>query len=94
MCKNVIKNLGNNLIMIFTYIHDITSTYHDPSVSDDLTADINSSDQSSPLVIMGDLNSRTGIEDEKFNDPRLENFSYIEIMPRLHYLSEIIAIQS
>ena len=33
ICKNVIKNLENNLIMIFTYIHDITSTYHDPSVS-------------------------------------------------------------
>ena len=44
-------------------------------VSADIT---NLCDQSSPLFIMGDLNSRTGIEDEKFNDSRIDNFSYIE----------------
>ena len=67
VCKNIVKNLKTNLLIVCAYIHDITSTYYDPNVFDDLSTDItNFCNMNTPLIITGDLNSRTGIDDGFF----------------------------
>ena len=52
--------------------------HYDTNVFDDLSTDImNFCNMNTPLFITGDLNSRTGIEDDFFSDPQIDN-SYIE----------------
>jgi exonuclease III len=77
--KNVIQNLENNLVMVSAYIHDASSTYFKPPIFDELSADIvKFCDEKTPLILMGDLNSRTGVEDEKFVDKIIDSLSCIE----------------
>ena len=56
------------------YVHDITSAYFEPGVFDILSEDITKfCDMNTPLIITGDLNSRTGTEDENYDDFEVNN---------------------
>ena len=76
--KNVIKGLEKNLVFVSAYIHDITSAYYDPNVFNEFSNDITTfCNENTPLLIMGDLNSRTGVEDDQLSDPQIDNTSLI-----------------
>ena len=52
------------------YIHDISSVYFDHSVFDNLNNDITKfCNFDTPFILTGDLNSRTGTEEDNFADP-------------------------
>ena len=71
--KRLIKNLEKNLILVSAYIHDANSSYYDPSNFEDISHGITVfCDDNTPLIIMGDLNSRTGLSDERFSDPQCD----------------------
>ena len=77
--KTLIHNMEKNLILVSAYIHDASSTYYDSSIFEQLSLGITEfCDDNTPLIIMGDLNSLTGIMDEHFSDPQIENISHID----------------
>ena len=72
--KNIMKNLEKNVLIVAAYVHDITSAYFEPGVFDILSEDITKfCDMNTPLIITGDLNSRTGTEDENYDDFEVNN---------------------
>ena len=72
--KHLIHNLEKNLILVSAYIHDASSTYYDPSIFEELSSGITEfCDDNTPLIIMGDLNSRTGLLDEYFSDSNFDD---------------------
>ena len=76
--KNIMKNLEKNVLIVSAYVHDITSAYFEPSVFENLSDDITHyCDMNTPLIITGDLNSRTGTEDENYDDFQADN-TFIE----------------
>ena len=65
--KYLIKNLEHNLFIVAAYINDITSTYYDDEIFEELNKDVlNFCNGSKPFLLMGDLNSRTGKQNEIF----------------------------
>lgn len=67
--KSIINNLQKNLLIVCTYIHDGTSNYHDPNVFEELSSDITKyCDHDTPLIITGDINARTGVQSDNFDD--------------------------
>ena len=72
--KHLIHNLDKNLILVSAYIHDASSSYYEASIFEELTLGITEfCDDNTPLIIMVDLNSRTGLLDEKFSDPNFDD---------------------
>ena len=94
--KNLIKNLNQNLFIVASYINDITSTYYNDEIFEELNNDIlNYCNDSNPVLIMGDLNSHTGHINDIYTEPEdnftpnfsnLSNFSnvpkFLNIPPR------------
>ena len=77
--KEIVKNLDHNLFVICSYIHDISSKYFEPDIFEELFNDINTyCDQNTPLLIKGDLNARTGVEEDIFLDPELDTPCFVE----------------
>lgn len=65
--KCVTTGLDRNLLLACTYIHDVSSTYFDQNVFEELSSDISTyCDHETPLIITGDMNARTGCEDDFF----------------------------
>ena len=63
--KNLIQNLNENLLIVASYIHNITSTYYDDKIFEELHKDtLTFCNENKPLQLTGDLNSRTGTENE------------------------------
>ena len=77
--KEIIKNTNKKLHLVTGYIHDQSSKYYDPNVFDRLSVEITKvCDENTPLIITGDLNGRTGVVDDKYE----ENYSTdFEIRP-------------
>ena len=76
--KNIMKGLQKNLIFVAAYINDVTSAYFDPNVFSDFSNDITYfCDENSPMLVMGDLNSRTGHEEDHLHEPNFESLSPI-----------------
>ena len=65
--KKYIENLQNNFLVVDTYISDITSTYYDESIFQELYTDVlNFSSENTPILFMGDFNGRTGELDKSY----------------------------
>ena len=65
--KKYIENLQNNFLVVGTYISDITSTYYDESIFQELYTDVlNFSSENTPILFLGDFNGRTGELDESY----------------------------
>ena len=76
--KTIMKGLQKNLIFVAAYINDVTSAYFDPNVFSDFSNDITYfCDENSPMLVMGDLNSRTGHEEDHLHEPNFESLSPI-----------------
>ena len=77
--KEIIKNTNKKLHLVTGCIHDQSSKYYDPNVFDRLSVEITKvCDENTPLIITGDLNGRTGVVDDKYE----ENYSTdFEIRP-------------
>ena len=69
--KNVIKNAKENLFIVATYVNDITSTYYNEEIFEELENDIhNFSNDSTPILVMGDFNGRTGLLRDIFEEDK------------------------
>ena len=67
--KSCVTNMQNNLIIVATYINDITSTYYDDKIWDELNSGIlKFVDQSTPMLLLGDFNGRVGNLDDRYID--------------------------
>ena len=67
--KNCIKNLQENFLILCTYINDITSSYYDDRIFEELYSDIlRYSGENIPILFTGDLNGRTGVVDDIYRD--------------------------
>ena len=65
--KECIKNLQENFIVVATYISDITSTYYNETIFEELYADIlRFIGEDIPILFTGDFNGRTGYKDDSF----------------------------
>ena len=72
ICKNLIKNLEKNLLLLCAYISDVNSKYFNPNTYDDIAEDIsNFCEDNTPLILIGDMNSRTGNMSEDYIEPDL-----------------------
>ena len=73
--KKFMKNLQNNFFIVGTYINDITSTYYDDKIFQELHNDIlNFGSANTPILFMGDFNGRTGNTDDSYKESaQLEN---------------------
>ena len=72
--KNCIKILQTNFIVVATYISDITSTYYDEKIFEELYADIlKYTDEKTPILFTGDFNGRTGERDDSYRENELIN---------------------
>ena len=73
--KKYIKNLQNNFFVVGAYINDITSSYYDDKIFQELHMDIlefGSGD--TPILFMGDFNGRTGTLDDVYREShQIEN---------------------
>ena len=77
--KNVVPGLKQNLLVVGVYINDITSTYYDSNVFEELSNDIsNLCDHDTPLIITEDVNSRIAEEDDNYNETPFQEGCYIE----------------
>ena len=77
--KRYIGNLEENLLILATYVNDITSTYYDDRIFEELHQDIlHFSNENTPILLTGDFNGRTGTLDDIFAD---ENFMELPIPP-------------
>ena len=69
--KNAIKNAKENLYIVATYINDITSTYYNEQIFEELDNDIhNFSKDGTPILVMGDFIGRTGLLRDIFEDDK------------------------
>ena len=67
--KNVIENLEDNFFVVASYINDVTSTYYDDEIFEELNKDmLTFCNDSTPVLLMGDLNSRTGVQNEIYTE--------------------------
>ena len=65
--KKVVNNMEENLIVVGTYINDITSTYYDDKIFEELYSDIYTfCGENTPVLFTGDFNGRTGEVDDIF----------------------------
>ena len=88
--KNLIENLNENLLIIASYINDITSTYYDDEIFEELNNDVLTfCNGENPVLLMGDLNSRTGELNEIYVESENEfisNFpqktTFLNVPPR------------
>ena len=68
--KKLIQNLDENLLIVASYINDITSTYYNDNIFEELNRDVLTfCNGNKPVLLMGDLNSRTGNLNEIYNEP-------------------------
>ena len=73
--KDVIKNVDKNLFLVTGYIHDVSSKYYDPKAFENLALGITKfCDETTPLIITGDFNGRTGVVDDKYLESHLTDF--------------------
>ena len=67
--KNVIKNLQQIFFIVASYINDITSTYYDDGIFEELNNDVLLfCNNSTPILLMDDLNGRTGLKNEVYKE--------------------------
>ena len=67
--KDVIKNANKNLILVTGYVHDVSSKYYDPNAFENLAIEITKNcDDTTPLIITGDFNGRTGEIDDNYEE--------------------------
>ena len=94
--KKYIANLENNFFIVGTYINDITSTYYDDKICQELhTHILNFNSNNSPILIMGEFNGRTGNLDDIYRDDmKVENViptpNFFEHGPKRRNCDEII----
>ena len=68
--KNTINNSQNNFLIVASYIHDVTSSYYDDKIFDELRRDILTfCSDDKPVMLIGDLNGRTGWLNDLYEDP-------------------------
>ena len=61
--------MTNNFIIVATYINDITSTYYDDKICEELyTCILKFGNENTPLLIMGDFNDKVGGLDDRYTD--------------------------
>ena len=73
------EGLQHNLILVAAYVNDITSAYYDPNVFPEFSSNISYfCNEDTPMIITGDLNSRTGNGDDQLCDPQIDMVSPIE----------------
>ena len=59
--------MEENIIIVATYINDITSSYYDEKIFEELYRDIfKFCDENTPIMFIGDFNGRTGDADDTF----------------------------
>ena len=68
--KNTIKNAKGNLCIVATYINDITSTYYNEEIFEELDNDIHNCSKDGTPIVMGDFNGRTGLLRDIFEDDK------------------------
>ena len=67
--KRLISGSTLNSLIAGVYIHDITSKYYDDSIFEELNRDIlKFSDEGTPVLLMGDINARTGNLNDNYED--------------------------
>ena len=77
--KHLIKNLEKKLLLLCAYISDVNSKYFNPNTYDDIAEDIsNFCDDNTPLILIGDMNSRTRNLSENYIEPDLGQNCCIE----------------
>ena len=77
--KSVVNNSQENFLIVASYINDITSTYYDDKVLDELHRDILSfCTRNKPVLLIDDLNGRTGTLNDIYDDPDAELCSPIQ----------------
>ena len=70
--KSCIKNMQNNVLIAATYINDITSTYYDDKIWDELYNGIlKFGNENTLLLLMGDFNGRVGSLDVRYLESTL-----------------------
>ena len=66
---NYVKNLNENFFVVGTYINDMTSTYYNEKIFEELHSDIlKFSNGKNPILITGDFNGRTAELDDMFRE--------------------------
>ena len=67
--RKYVDNLENNFLICGTYIHDVTSTYYNDNIFDEMEADILKFGKAgTPIMFMGDLNARTGNLNDNYDE--------------------------
>ena len=67
--KRFITNLQKNFYIVAVYINDITSTYYDDNIFQELHTDIlEFGSGGTPILFMGDFNGRTGTLDDIYRE--------------------------
>ena len=94
--KKYIANLQSNFFIVGTYINDITSTYYDDNIFQELYTDIlNFNSENTPILFMGDFNGRTGDLNDSYREPlNMENViptpNYFATGPKRRNCDEIV----
>ena len=77
--RELFENANKNLFILCGYIHDATSKYHDPDAFENLACEISKlCDENTPMIITGDLNGRTGVLNDYYEDHQLGNHHDME----------------
>ena len=77
--KNLIKNLGRTLLFLCAYISDVNSKYFNPNTYGDIAKDSSNFCVDNTLIILiGDMNSRTGNLNENYIEPDLGHLLYCD----------------
>ena len=67
--KSCITNMENNLIIVATYINDMTSTYYDDKICQELcTGILKFGNENTPMLLMGGFIGRVGGLDDRYID--------------------------
>ena len=68
--KSTINNFQKNFLIVASYIHDVTSTYYNDKIFDELQRDILTfCTDDKPVMLIGDLNGRTGSLNDLYEEP-------------------------
>ena len=68
--KSTINNFQKNFLIVASYIHDVTSTYYNDKIFDELQRDILTfCTDYKPVMLIGDLNGRTGSLNDLYEEP-------------------------
>lgn len=76
--KSVITNFQENFLLVASYINDITSSYYNENIFEELHGDmLMFCNNNRPIMLMGDLSGRTGAINDVYEDPDLDSCTSI-----------------